>query len=99
MSLQYFLADHLTDVGELERARTIYDSMLRNGGDASGYAGLARVLHKMQKADELLEALGRGIARGEEAIATLEPEVKACSEDKPLMALLIEAGHRTSRIS
>ena len=92
VALQYFLADRLADVNELDRARKIYDSMLQSGGDGSGYLGLARVLRKMQKSDELLEALGRGIARGEESIAILEPEIKALSEDKALVAMLIESG-------
>lgn len=90
--LQYFFADKLADLNELERARTIYDTMLRNGGDASGYAGLARVLRKMQKSAELLQALGRGLARGEEGVAAIEPEIKALAEDKVLMAQLVEAG-------
>jgi tetratricopeptide (TPR) repeat protein len=92
VALQYFLADRLVDVNELDRARKIYDSMLQSGGDGSGYVGLARVLRKMQKSDELLEALGRGMARGEDAIAILEPEIKALSEDKALVAMLIESG-------
>ena len=90
--LQYFLADKLADVEELERARTIYDTMLRKGGDASGYAGLARVLRKMQKSDDLLDALGRGFTHGDEAIAALAPEVVALSKDEALVALLIESG-------
>lgn len=92
VALQYFLADRLADVNELERARKIYDTMLQSGGDGSGYLGLARVLRKMQKADELLEALGRGVARGEDAVAALEPEIKALSDDKALVASLIESG-------
>ena len=92
VALQYFLADCLANQNELERARKIYDEMLQSGGESSGYVGLARVLRKMQKTDELLESLGRGMARGEEALAILEPEIKALSEDKALVALLIESG-------
>ena len=95
--LQYFLADKLTDVNELDRARKIYDTILRNNGDASGYAGLARVLRKMQKSDDLLRALGRGFARGEDAIKDLEPEVKALTEDKPLAAAVFESGRNLSK--
>ncbi len=94
VALQFFFADRLADAGELERARTIYDTMLQRGGDVSGYGGLARILRKMQKSDELLEALGRGMARGEDAIATLEPELKALSEDKALMGILLETGRK-----
>ncbi len=97
VSLQYFLADRLTDVNELDRARKIYDTMLQGGGDASGYAGLARVLRKMQKSDDLLDALGRGMARGEEAVATLEPELKALAQDKALVGMLIESGRVRSK--
>ena len=96
-SLQFFLADRLADVGELARARTIYDTMLRKSADASGYAGLARVLMKMQKADELLEVLGRGISRGDEAIAAIEPELKAMSQDKELMTQLVESGRKRAK--
>jgi tetratricopeptide (TPR) repeat protein len=95
--LQYFLADRLADVNELDRARTIYDAMLQSGGDATGYAGLARVLRKLQKSDELLEALGRGFARGEDAIAMLEPEIEALSEDKALVGMLFEAGRTRAK--
>lgn len=95
--LQYFLADKLTDVNELDRARKIYDTILRNGGDASGYAGLAKVLRKMQKSDDLLHALGRGFARGEDAIKDLEPEVKALTEDKPLAQSVFESGRNLSK--
>ncbi|WP_373653396.1 tetratricopeptide repeat protein [Schlesneria sp. DSM 10557] len=97
VALQYYLAERLTDVNELERARKIYDTMLQSGGDASGYAGLARVLRKMQKSDDLLDALGRGMARGEEAIASLESEVKALAEDKALVAMLIESGRTRAK--
>ena len=97
VQLQFFLADRLADVNELDRARAIYDTMLRNGGDASGYAGLARVLIKMQKADELLEALGRGLARSEQAINSLEPEIKAVSQDKALVGSMIEAGRARAK--
>ena len=96
VSLQYFLADRLTDVNELDRARKIYDTMLQGGGDASGYAGLARVLRKMQKSDDLLDALGRGMARGEEAVASLEPELKALAQDKALVKMLLESGRTRS---
>lgn len=95
--LQYFLAEKLTDINELERARKIYDTILRNGGDASGYAGLARVLRKMQNSDDLLHALGRGFARGEDAIKDLEPEVKALTEDKTLVASLFESGRNFAK--
>ena len=91
------LADRLVDVNELDRARAIYDTMLRNGGDASGYAGLARVLRKMQKSDELLEALGRGFAKGDVAIGTLEPEIKAVSQDKALIGMLIDSGRAKAK--
>jgi tetratricopeptide (TPR) repeat protein len=88
-SLQYFFADRLAEVNELERARTIYTTMLRSGGDASGYVGLARVLRKMKKPAELLEALGRSLKR-EDAGDMLQPELKAIKDDKPLMDSLFE---------
>jgi len=98
VALKFFLADRLADVKEFERARALYDAMLRNGGDAAGYAGLARVLREMQKSDELLEALGRGVARGEEALAALEPELQALSKDKPLLNALLDAGRARGKL-
>ena len=95
--LQYFLADRLADAGELERARSIYDTMLRNGGDPSGYAGLARVLRKMQKSDELLKVLGRAFAKGVETIKEIEPELQALSEDKALMESMFEVGRTRAK--
>ena len=97
--LQYFFADRLVEVGELERARTIYNTMLRNSGDDSGYVGLARVLRKMQKSGELLDVLVRGFARGREAMEMLEPEVESLTKDKALMTLMFEEGRTRANAS
>lgn len=95
--LQFFLADRLAEINDLEQARSIYDSVLRKGGDALGYAGLARVLRKMQRSGELLEVLGQGFSWGKEALNTLEPEVKAITEDKALMKSMIDEGRSRSK--
>lgn len=91
--LQYFLAERLVLANELERAKKIYETALQNGGDASGYIGLARVLRKLQKTDDLLDLLGRSITRlGPDGLAQLEIELKALSEDKQLVDQLMAAG-------
>jgi tetratricopeptide (TPR) repeat protein len=96
-ALQMFLADQLSEVGELERARKIYDTVLQTGGDTNGYAGLAKILRKMQKSDELLDALGRGLSRADDAVAALEAELQALSKDKDLVSKLLESGRTRAK--
>ena len=91
--LQYFLADRLVAANELERAKKIYETALQNGGDASGYIGLARVLRKLQKTEDLLDLFGRSLTRlGPDGLAQLELELKALSEDRQLVDSLMAAG-------
>lgn len=91
--LQYFYADALTQAGELEQARKVYELVLESGGDAAGYLGLAGVLRRMQRADELLDALGRGLSKlGDEGLKEFDTELKAVLADKPLVDALIAAG-------
>lgn len=96
--LQYFLADRLVMANELEKAKKIYETALQNGGDASGYIGLARVLRKLQKTDDLLDLLGRSLTRlGPDGLAQLELELKALSEDKQLVDLLMASGRTQAK--
>lgn len=91
--LQYFYADALTEAGELEQARKVYEVVLEGGGDAPGYLGLAGVLRRMQRADELLDALGRGLSKlGDEGLKEFDTELKAVLADKPLVDALVAAG-------
>lgn len=92
--LQYFLADRLVAVNELEKARRIYETALQNGGDASGYIGLAQVFRKLQKSEELLDLLGRSLTRlGPDGLAQLEEKVlKTLNEDPKLVDALMSSG-------
>lgn len=91
--LQYFYADALMQANELEQAREVYERVLESGGDAPGYLGLAGVLRRMQRADELLDALGRGLAKlGDDGLKEFDTELKAILSDKPLVDALVTAG-------
>ncbi|MBM4075151.1 MAG: tetratricopeptide repeat protein, partial [Planctomycetes bacterium] len=91
--LQYFLAEKLVASNELEKARKIYTSALKNGGDSSGYIGLARVLRKLQQSDELLDLLAQSLSRlNPEGLALLEIELKSFSKDPALVDSLIASG-------
>ena len=98
IALQYFLADRLVAANELEKAKKIYETALQNGGDASGYIGLARVLRKMQKPDDLLDLLGRSLARlGPDGLAQMEVELKVLSADEKLVDSLMAAGRAQAK--
>jgi tetratricopeptide (TPR) repeat protein len=91
--LQYFLAEQLAAAGELERAKSIYEAALQGTGDASGYLGLAAVLRRMNRPDELLDALGRALSRvGPDGLDAVETELKAISADETLLKALLQAG-------
>jgi tetratricopeptide (TPR) repeat protein len=91
--LQYFLADRLVAANELEKAKSIYETALRNGGDSSGLIGLAQVLRKLHRPDELLDLLGRSLTKlGPDGLAQLEVELKVLGQDADLVDSLMVAG-------
>lgn len=91
--LQYFLAERLVAAGDLEKARAIYEAALEGTGDSAGYLGLAIVLRKLNRPDELLDALGRALAKaGNETVENIEAELKAITDDEELLKTLLSAG-------
>ncbi len=91
--LQFFFAETLMSAGELDRAKTVYEETLKRSGDAVGYLGLAGVLRRMKRADELLDVLGRGLEKiGPEAMEQLDTELKAVIADATLFDALVTAG-------
>lgn len=95
--LQFFFAETLMSAGELERAKSVYEAALKRNGDAVGYLGLAGVLRRMKRADELLDVLGRGLEKiGPEAMEQLDTELKAVVADAALFDALVVAGKAQS---
>lgn len=91
--LQYFYAEALMKAGDLERAKTVYEAALKNSNDASGYLGLAAVLRRMNRPDELLDVLGRGLEKvGPDALEQLDDELKAIVSDAVLVDALVASG-------
>jgi tetratricopeptide (TPR) repeat protein len=96
--LQYFFANALMEAGELDRAKQVYETALKGGGDASGYLGLAGVLRRMKRADELLDALGRGLQKiGAEGLEQFDTELQAVAADAALVDALIVAGRNQAQ--
>jgi tetratricopeptide (TPR) repeat protein len=92
-ALQYFLAEQLSAAGELDQAREIYEAALQGTGDAAGYLGLAGILRKMNRPDELLDALGRALAKvGPDGLEAIETELNVIAADPELLESLIKAG-------
>ena len=98
--LQYFLAERLVAANEWEKAKAIYETALQNGGDASGYIGLAQIYRKLQKSDELLDLLGRSLQRlGPEGLVQLEEKVlKTLNEDPKLVDSLMASGRAQAKL-
>lgn len=94
--LQYFLAEQLIAANQLDKAKTIYEAALQGSGDAAGYLGLATVLRKMNRPEELLDALGRALAKvgpdGLEKLEEVEQELKIIAADEALLKSLLDAG-------
>jgi tetratricopeptide (TPR) repeat protein len=98
LQLQFFLADRLTAVNELEKARKIYEAALPQGADATGYIGLAKVLRKMKKSGELLDLFHRAMNKlSQEGLLQLEAELKSVSEDTPTVESLLAAGREQAK--
>lgn len=99
--LQYFFAEALVQAGELERAKQVYETVLKGAGDAAGYLGLAGVYRRMKRADELLDALGRGLSRvapdGFEQMQQFDLELKAIAADAALVDALMQAGRNQAQ--
>jgi tetratricopeptide (TPR) repeat protein len=96
--LQYAYADTLMEAGELDRARQVYEAVLKDTNDAAGYLGLAGVLRRMGKADELLDVLGRGLSKlGQEGQQQFDTELKLVIADMALVDALLAAGRAQSQ--
>jgi tetratricopeptide (TPR) repeat protein len=98
LPLQFFLAEQLVAANELEKAKSIYESTIATGADATGYVGLAQVLRKMQKPGELLDVLSRAMTKlGEEGLAQLDAELKNVSNDEKIVDLMMAAGRAQAK--
>lgn len=98
LQLQFFLAERLAAANELDRARKIYEESLAQGADATGYIGLARVLRKMKRPEELLDLLNRAMTKlGPEGLVQLEAELKSVSEDGETVDGLLAAGRAQAK--
>lgn len=98
LQLQFFLAEKLADANELDKARQIYETALPHGADATGYVGLARVLRKMKKSEELLDLLNRAMSKlGPEGLVQLEAELKTVSEDSQIVDGLMAVGREQAK--
>lgn len=97
--LHYFLADQLVAVGDLERAKSIYERMLKGAKDAAGYLGLASIHRRLNQAGELLTTLGRALAKvGPEGLEKLDAEIQAIANDEPLTkSLFAQARERANQ--
>ncbi len=96
--LQYFYADALMNAGELDKAKKVYEAALETDGNAEGYLGLASVLRRMNRADELLDVLGRGLSKlGEDGLQRFDTEVKAIIADPALVDALTAAGRAQAK--
>ena len=96
--LQYFYADSLSKAGELERAKAVYEAALEKSGDAAGYVGLAGVLRRMNRPNELLDVLGRGLSKlGEDGLDEFDAEIKAVVADPALVAAMLAAGREQAK--
>lgn len=98
LQLQYFLAEKLVAANELEKARKIYEAALPKGADAVGYVGLARVLRKLQRSNELLDLFNRAMNKlGQDGLNQLESELKSISEDSATVESLLAAGKEQAK--
>lgn len=96
--LQYFYADALMNANELERAKQVYEAALEKAADSAGYLGLAGVLRRMKRADELLDVLGRGLSKlGEDGLSQFDTEVKAIIADETIVDALVAAGRAQAK--
>jgi tetratricopeptide (TPR) repeat protein len=87
--LQYFLADQYAAANRLDDAESLYKKTLESSVDVQGYAGLASVYRRQQRAAELLETLAKGYAEAGELTA-FNAEIKAVVADAKLLESLLK---------
>lgn len=97
-TLQYFFAERLAAAGELERARGIYEEVLKDSTDTVGYMGLAEVLRKLDRPRELLDVLAKAVGRASpESLEKLGAELETVSRDEKMVDQLIEIGRQDAK--
>ena len=96
--LQFFLAERLYEVNELDKSRQIYEAMIPRSTDMTGYLGLIRVLHKLSKPQELLDLLERAANKlGQDGLVQLYDELDEIAKDANIVDLLIAEGRSQAK--
>ena len=93
-ALQYTLADHLKDAGQVAKAQAIVEEIQRRQPDAQGLAAQAEALRKQKKNVELLKLFEKAIARdqGPAGPQAITPQIKSIALDPAYCDELLDEG-------
>ena len=96
VALVYFLAKHLRESGELDKAAVIYDAQLKLQPALDGYQGLVAIYAEQKKLVPLLEVIGDAVSK----TGSLEPLGESAEkvwQDKQLLGELVEAAREVTK--
>jgi tetratricopeptide (TPR) repeat protein len=89
--LQYILADHYRETGQVEKADALYKELLTESPTPQTYRALTTSLLKRKKAGDLLKVICEAVARNmQEAVL---PQLKAAAADDSLSEAMLDAGY------
>jgi tetratricopeptide (TPR) repeat protein len=94
-ALAGFAADEHRRAGRLDKAVTLYETLLAKQPSAATYTGLIDVHRKQGRVDDLLRVLGQAVDR--DAFADLGEQADTIVADKPLVDRLLAAAEKQLR--
>jgi len=93
LPLQYALADHYHKIGQVDKAESIYKSLLEAQPTPEGYAALAASLLKRKKSEDLLKVFTEALTN-QRAFEAVKKQLEAVVKDPSLAESLLDAGYK-----
>jgi tetratricopeptide (TPR) repeat protein len=89
--LRYILAERYRDGGEPEKAEAIYKELVQTQPDPRGFGSLSAALLRDKKYDELVELLGKAMAKPD-TLEAVRPQVESIINSPAIAGAVLDAG-------
>jgi tetratricopeptide (TPR) repeat protein len=90
--LQYVLADRYREIGQVERAEKMYESLLKTQPGPQGYAALAASLLRRKKAEDLVKVIEQAVKIRPGGIEAVQDQIKGIIDDPEMADKVLAAG-------
>ena len=92
--LQYVLADRYREIGQVDRAEKMYETLLKSQPGPQGYGALANSLFRRKKIEELVKVINQAMKLRPGGIEAVQEPIKGIIEDSEMAEKVLAAGSK-----